>query len=202
VLVIFQGFSRDGIPVLTNFLKIKGAFQASPTAKILSPRTLLVHFRLADITDVVHFTMVQKLLEEHCADDRLRCIDLPISLGKDRQRALWPAHANKVLAPLSQIVFQQVIAVVTVPSDDDSGDLLLGKCEDNEPAALAVKDVCTSSLVFFDAKLIILHHFQWLDLVMSPFKLFLGGATMYFVSCGALVRNPESFQDLKDGVKR
>lgn len=139
ILSCLQGFTIDGAPILTKFLKVRGSFEVASSAAVLSPPTLLLHFRLDSIHHVAHFTLVDHLLHEYYRDDRLRVIDLPFNVGNDQASDKWDGKAAKLIAGLAK--YRHVVAFVTTHSDPDTGDLWLGQDENNETCATTVVNV-------------------------------------------------------------
>ncbi|KAG6377670.1 hypothetical protein JVT61DRAFT_14436 [Boletus reticuloceps] len=103
-------------------------------------------------------------------------------LLRDYYPLAWPNHAGEIISRIHATCFKRVVAVVTNHTDDDRSDFWLGSDEDgSEPGAVAVD--------------------EWMDLVLGPFKDVLQGSIMYFVLCGAVVRNQEAFAGLRAGLK-
>ena len=54
-MLLTQGFTIKGAPVLDGFLKVHSVFETATSASILTLPTLLVHLRLKSIHHVTHF---------------------------------------------------------------------------------------------------------------------------------------------------
>ena len=140
------------MPVFNKFLEVRGTFEISTKARVLAPRTLLIHFRFHSIKHVAHFTIVQQLLEEYYHGNKeLTVLDVPINVGDGQALVQWRSAAAKTMATLSE--YQCVLAFITVHSDPDRGDLWVGQDEDNAAGAIAVDEV--SIRLFFPMILII-----------------------------------------------
>ena len=147
VLLIFiylfiysQGFTIGGQPILNSFLKVKGTFGTSISAKVYSPPTILIHLRLESVIFVAHFKIVEQLLSEYySADNPLTVRDLPFDLGNDRDAAKWSSDLQRLVAGLP--LHRHVIIFVTTHSDPESGDLWLGKDKEGCDIATNVSNV-------------------------------------------------------------
>ena len=152
-MLLTQGFTVKGAPVLDGFLKVHGVFETTTSASILTLPTLLVHLHLKSIHHIAHFNIVHQLLSEYYVDDRLRVIDLPIDLGKDEDQLDWPDQATKIVARLGE--FQHIVVFITTHSDPERGDLWLGQDEHERICSASVADVSLS--------------FKWGDLLTPTF---------------------------------
>ena len=143
-LFILQGFTHNGQPVLNKFLKVKGTFGTSISAKVYSPPTVLIHIRLQSIAHIAHFTIVDQLLSEYYSEDNpLTVFDLPYSIGHDQAATDWNSKVTKLVARLSSR--RHVIIFITTHSVPENGDLWLGKDRKGDDIATTVgnvSDIC------------------------------------------------------------
>jgi hypothetical protein len=131
------------VPVLNQFLKVKGTFETSTSATIKSPPTILLHFQLHLIQHIAHFTIVEQLMAEyyHAGDCRLLVMDMPFNVGHNEALDKWNLDAAECMHEVS--LYNHVVVFVTTHSDPNSGDLWLGLDKNNKACAAKVDNVST-----------------------------------------------------------
>ena len=129
------------MPVLNNFIKVKGSFETATKASTRCPPVLLLHICLHSIIHLVHFNAVEELLSEYyTGNNQLKVLDLTFNISHDEAAADWRTAAEELIADL--LDFEHVIVFVTTHSDPDSGDLWLGE-ERGKPLAGQTGEVST-----------------------------------------------------------
>lgn len=83
----------------------------------------------------------------HEDDSQLRVFDLPFDVGLIQARGEWDMKARNLVDEISG--YNHVVVFITTHSDPDTGDLWLGKDENNEPCAAEVGDVSTCLFYYF-----------------------------------------------------
>jgi hypothetical protein len=137
------------VPVLNQFLKVKGTFETFTSATIKSPPTILLHFQLHLIQHIAHFTIVEQLMAEyyHAGDCRLLVMDMPFNVGHNEALDKWNLDAAECMHEVS--LYNHVVVFVTTHSDPNSGDLWLGLDKNNKACAAKVDNVSTDLFYHF-----------------------------------------------------
>lgn len=135
------------MPVLNDFIKVKGNFELSTSAVVRSPPTLLLHIRLHSIEFTAHFAMVKDLLSDYYPDSsQFQVVDFPLNVGHNLNLLeAWTEKAAKFAAEMSG--FSHVIVFVTTHTDPDTGDLWLGHNAQNNPGATTVANESTALFI-------------------------------------------------------
>lgn len=145
-----QGFTRNGVPILRNFLTVKGGFETSTSATVQAPPIILLHLRIHSIQHISHFNAMHQLLSEYYHDDtgnQLLVMDLAFNISDERAVAKWSDKAAAQVAGVSG--YSHIIVFVTTHSDPDRGDLWLGHDKHNEPCATTISNVSTGLFYYF-----------------------------------------------------
>lgn len=147
-LIFLQGFTINDKPVLSTFLKVRGAFETAIGATVHSPPTILLHLRHHSITNIAHFTIVGELLSEYYPhNDNLKVLDMPFNAGHDQAAVQWNRSATDRVAELSE-GYSHVIVFVTTHSVPNNGDLWLGQDKaKKEDCATPANDVSVSLFI-------------------------------------------------------
>ena len=141
--IVLQGFTLNGKPALNTFLRVKGAFQQSISARVLTPPTVLLHFYLDSISHLAHFTLTEELVGEYYTDeDKFQACRVPFNIKNDLGVAAWNKNAAKLVPGL--FGYSNVIVFITTHSVPANGDLWIGKDNNNEGIAVTVENVSTS----------------------------------------------------------
>ncbi|KAG9310731.1 hypothetical protein JVU11DRAFT_9335 [Chiua virens] len=176
----YLGFTRNGQPVLPSFLRVTGSFELGSSSLVQSPRTLYISIHLASLSITGLSQLIEISLRQYFPRAGLDCLTLPFDVGADAAMDLWPINVACHLRPLASS-YDKVVFLVTNHTDADTGDLFLGRDENGVEQAAEVD--------------------QFLNSVLGPFAPYLGGSTLYFVSCGSMVNNKDSSLKLRTAIQ-
>jgi hypothetical protein len=119
---------------------VKGCFELSVKAKVLSPPTILLHIHLHSIAHIAHFQAAENLLFEYYHNSPgLLVIDLPFNIPDNCALENWMDEATETVSGLSG--YKHLITSVTTHSDPTTGDLWLGSNANGKPCAAAPSNV-------------------------------------------------------------
>ncbi|KAN0085866.1 hypothetical protein V8E55_007000, partial [Tylopilus felleus] len=115
-------------------------------------------------------------LSEYFPCGHLDIVSLPFDLGTNDKLTNWPGRISTALAGLNN-AYEHIVVLVANHTDCDTGDLFLGR--DKVGKNLAA---------------------NFLPALLTPFKQLLPGAIAYFLTCGFLVRNEQTFKMFCEGI--
>ena len=122
---LLQGFTRDGKRVLPHFLQVMGNFKTT-CGRLLSPRTLFIHLYSKSIGSTFHAEIIQQSLTDYFPNGGLDNFSVEFAFGMAEVVEEYALCAKRVVQEFDT-GYDHVVVVLTDHSDDNTGDLWIGK---------------------------------------------------------------------------
>jgi hypothetical protein len=133
--------------VLSNCLKGSGKFELSTIAQVTTQPTLIIDLSLASLTGVTAGTLLDHGLCDNFSPTGLNVLQIPFDVGSDSKLDSWLALVSSSLGLLPSWTYDHVVFVITNHTDEDTGDLFVGKDENLKEFSVSVDQVSSSALV-------------------------------------------------------
>ncbi|KAG1861659.1 hypothetical protein F4604DRAFT_1929726 [Suillus subluteus] len=185
----YFGFYKNNLPVLPTFLPIRGALEISLQSQISSMPVVLIHLRLVDFeTSGGPFDLMYRFLSPYFPHGGIASHEIVFDVGSKSKSNRYQVQVRELVHDLmAQRHWPRIVFAISNHTDDDLGDPFLG---------YERKSGKTKSYVGGRVD-------SFLDIILTPWQPLIKSAKdsyLWFLSCGALVNNEESFSALQTAV--
>ncbi|KAG1729645.1 uncharacterized protein EDB91DRAFT_1252963 [Suillus paluster] len=182
----YFGFYRNNLPVLPTFLPIHGALEVSLQSQISSTPVVLIHLTLVDFeTSGRPFDLMYRFLSPYFPRGGIAFHELVFDIGSKVKSDMYQVKVGELVRSLmAQRNWPRIVFAISNHTDDDLGDPFLGYERKKKSYVSGRVD-------------------GFLDIILTPWQPLIRAAKdsyLWFLSCGALVNNKESFSSLQKAV--
>ncbi|KAG1892029.1 hypothetical protein F4604DRAFT_1912760 [Suillus subluteus] len=182
----YFGFYRNNLPVLPTFLPIRGALEVSLESQISSVPVVLIHLMLVDFnTSGGPFNLMFQFLTPYFPHGGLAFHELIFDVGSKSKSDRYQLKVGELVRSLAdQRHWPRIVFAISNHTDDNLGDPFLGYETKKKSYVGGRVD-------------------SFLDIILTPWHPLIKSAKdsyLWFLSCGALVNNEESFSALQTAV--
>ncbi|KAG1839602.1 hypothetical protein C8R48DRAFT_782046 [Suillus tomentosus] len=184
---ILQGFFRNAQPVLPFFLPVRVQLETSKRSEISASHILIIHFKLVDhVTTGSPVDIIHQFLAPYFPYGGLRKLDVVFDLGTSSKVKGYNEQCMELAKDVvEQDHYKSVCIVITTHTDDDRGDPFIGRKKGDKSGYVSASVPEFLNVLFK----------PWQDAITRA-----KDTTMFFMGCGAIVNNTESFRDLRLSV--
>ncbi|KAG1747837.1 uncharacterized protein EDB91DRAFT_1079543 [Suillus paluster] len=174
----YFGFYRNNLPVLPTFLPIHSTLEVSLQSQISSTPVILIHLTLVDFeTSGGPFDLMFRFLSPYFPRGGIAFHELIFDVGSKLKSNRYQVKVGELVHSLmAQRHWPRIVFAISNHTDDALGDPFLG--------------YETKEQIF-------------LDIILTPWQPLIKSAKdsyLWFLSCGALINNEESFSSLQTAV--
>lgn len=177
------------------FLKVISTFKLSTITQVTTQPTIIINLFLASLKTILPFMLLNHSLHNYFAPNGLNTMFIPFNLGIDNKVNNWPVCVLLALSGLRHL--QLCHSPHHWPHWSRHWQSLPGQGQGQQRHHGCHR---WGRLVCFGWTLLILS--QFLAVLLEPFHLYLPHSVVYFLACGSIVGNKESFSLLHQAVRR
>ena len=132
--------------VLPNCLKVAGKFELSTIAQVTTKPMLVVNLSLASLMGVSAGTLLDHGLRDYFSPTGLDVLQIPFDLGSGSKVDNWLALVLSSLGLLPHQTYDRVVFMITNHTDEDTGNLFVGKDENLKEFSSPVDQVSSPAV--------------------------------------------------------